>query len=331
MNEPGFPLAFPPRPGYPMTFGEIFDRLLKLMRAHFRLLVGIATAPAAAIFLLYALAIGAVLLAGGLGHGAKTPDPKAMVWVVFPLMLLGWLPLVVIMALCEAASSYAATRADLGCIATVREAYGAAWERAGRYVWLMILRWLSVALPMVVGGVVVAIALLMVQRGSASDNPVAAFFLFPLIAVVYISGLGWGIFMLLRLSLAYPACVCEDLTAMAALDRSAQLTRGAKGRIFLVALIVYALTYLLEILLFVVLAALFGVGALIFLALHVDAASPLGVTGIGFMALLALVGMFFLFAVVSATYSAAFALAYHDQKLRIDGPPPAALLDAEPE
>ena len=57
-------------------------------------------------------------------------------------------------------------------------------------------------------------------------------FVFLLIgAVVY------GIIMGLRYSLAVPACAVENLTARAAIRRSIQLTKGSRGRIFMLALL----------------------------------------------------------------------------------------------
>jgi uncharacterized membrane protein len=47
----------------------------------------------------------------------------------------------------------------------------------------------------------------------------------------------YGIIMSLRYSLAVPACTVEDLKARAAIRRSIQLSKGSRGRIFMLALL----------------------------------------------------------------------------------------------
>lgn len=60
------------------------------------------------------------------------------------------------------------------------------------------------------------------------------FLVFLLVAIVY------AIFMALRYSLAVPSCVVEDLKARQAIRRSIELTKGARGRIFLLGLLALA-------------------------------------------------------------------------------------------
>jgi uncharacterized membrane protein len=52
-----------------------------------------------------------------------------------------------------------------------------------------------------------------------------------------IGALVYGIIMSLRYSLAISACTVEDLTARAAIRRSIQLSKGSRGRIFMLALL----------------------------------------------------------------------------------------------
>src|ERR1035437_10255024 len=83
------------------------------------------------------------------------------------------------------------------------------------------------------------------SANNAEPNP-ALFLLIPLIALLFIGAMVYGVIIAMRLSLAFPAALAEGLTAVAALRRSGQLTKGAKGRIFLVLLVVYALGYAAE-------------------------------------------------------------------------------------
>jgi uncharacterized membrane protein len=52
-----------------------------------------------------------------------------------------------------------------------------------------------------------------------------------------IGAMVYGIIMSLRYSLAVPACTVENLPARAAIRRSIQLTKGSRGRIFMLALL----------------------------------------------------------------------------------------------
>ncbi len=64
-------------------------------------------------------------------------------------------------------------------------------------------------------------------------------FLISSIAFLFLlcAALVYGIIMSLRYSLAVPACTVENLTARAAIRRSIQLSKGSRGRIFMLALL----------------------------------------------------------------------------------------------
>jgi membrane-anchored glycerophosphoryl diester phosphodiesterase (GDPDase) len=148
--------------------------------------------------------------------------------------------------------------------------------------------------------------------------------------LLFFAAMVYGVIIAMRLSLAFPASLAEGLTTRASLRRSGQLTRGAKGRIFLVLLVIYALGYAAEMVGFFVLAEILGVGALILMALHVQLASVVGIVA-GAIAALCLFAFIFLWAALFwAAFSIAIAVLYHDQRLRIEGPPPAPLQPGEP-
>ncbi len=64
-----------------------------------------------------------------------------------------------------------------------------------------------------VGAVVVAAVLLMNHATGAGAGPAYAFFLVPLLILLYLGLLVYGILIMLRFAVAYPACLEEDLTA----------------------------------------------------------------------------------------------------------------------
>jgi hypothetical protein len=149
-----------------------------------------------------------------------------------------------------------------------------------------------------------------------SSGGVMPLALIPLGVLLYIAALVCSILMLLRISLAYPACVVEGLPAWNSLQRSMQLTKGAKGRIFLVMLVVYALTYLVSL---VCVAVFCVVGALIAIAAilaHVAVGSPAFyiLIGLGVLGYLLIMIASCLFSY--SAFTTALAVLYHDQRLR---------------
>jgi hypothetical protein len=263
--------------------------------------------------------VAAMALFGVLPHRPKPPGPEAMAWVMVPAMLVGIPAAIVIFALYYAAASYAALQADLGIKVSVREAFAKAWSRAGRSVLLMVLRSLYVALPILLSwGVVIGGVMLLNSSSRGNISPTAAFFLLPLGLLLYFGSLVYAILMGLRLSLAFPACVQEGLTARTALKRSGQLTQGAKGRIFLVLLVIYAISYALVLILYAVGMTLIAISALVAVAGHMHPAPPWSYIGLSLIGICGFGVLFLWIAVVWAGYSTAFAILYRDQRLRKD-------------
>ena len=327
MSEQGFPSpSVPPAPASvaaprgPMTFGQILDRIFQLMRANWRLFVGIALAPAAGIIAYYAVVIAAFFPALKPLILQQQPHLSLMTMVWFAVTyVLGIVLMVVIYALYEPAAVYAALEANAGTRVTIGKAWAVAWRKAGRYIWLAILRALIVMLPiMVFGGVIAGTVGISLARGQGGSNPYAMIMLFPLLMLFYVGAMVYAVLVMLRLVLAVPACVAEDVSAWTAIRRSNQLTYGAKGRLFLLALLMYAIAYAAFL---VVEMAIFFVGAiavLVGMALHLTMA-PWGYIGIGVAAVVFACAYLLWMACIAAAYSTLFALVYQDQRLRMEG------------
>jgi hypothetical protein len=311
-----------------MNFGRILDRTIQLMRANLRLFLGIAAVPAVAIVAVFLPATAFFLIAfAPLMRGETGPPrmvPFAIGWVLFAI---GYLVFPAVFALYISAASYAVTRADLGFPATVSEAFGVAWRRFGRHLWLMFLGSLYVIAPLL--ACVLAIALLAVLLHFAAGDSAMGLFLVPLIILLYGAVTVYNIVIMLRFSLAYPVCVVEERPAWESLRRSAQLTQGAKGRIFLVLLLIYAIAYVVNM---VLMAVLFAVGALGFfaaMAAHVTQGSPaffvlIGLGVLGYLLILAVTCL-----LSYAGLTTALGVLYRDQRLRKDGPSVAPLIAGE--
>jgi hypothetical protein len=308
---------------YPLTFGQILDRIFRLVRSRLRPFLAIGVFPIGVLFVFFALLIGALYLGGVFAHPAAQANIAAILWIAIPADLL-FIPIMFAMyGLYYGASSYAAVQADRDANVTAGEAFSHAWSKVGRYVWLMVLRSLIISIPIFVVALVVGAAGLMlglIPKGG-NPNPAALFFLIPLLILFYLCAIVYAILITLRLSLAFPACVHENLTAMQAIKRSGVLTQGAKGRIFLVLLVIYAISYVAVMILYAVglfafaIAALAGAG-------HASLTSPIAIV-LAVAGVLVLLTLFLLWsAALMAAYSVAFAVFYRDQCLRLQGPPP---------
>jgi len=226
----------------PQTLGEILDRTAQLYRENFLLFAGIAAVYAAVVLVLSLTQIGVSEVLRVL-HWTQ-----ALKWVsVIFLVVLA--PLMFIFAgAAVAANNRAVAWVHLGEPATIASAYRSILPRLGRYLWLMTIAAFMVWTPFVVvyGGYMGFITLyvtpkgLITQPGGHVDMQAAAvmgivtlvFLLLAVPAGVY------AVWMALRYALAVPAAVVENLPARKALKRSVELSKGARGRLFVLALLV---------------------------------------------------------------------------------------------
>ena len=327
MSDQGFPFSSMP-PAFPttnvprgaMTFGQILDRVLQLMRANWRLFVGIALAPAAGLIAYFGIMFAAFfpLLKPVILH--QTPNFSVTTIVSLAVAyILGVVLMVLIFALYEPAGVYAALEANSGRRVTFRAAWSVSWSKPGRYVWLSILRAVIVMLPILIfGALIVGSVGLTMAHGQGGLDPSLMVLVFPLFMLPYLAWLVYTVLIMLRLVLAVPASVTEDVSAWRGLRRSNQLTNGAKGRIFLLGLLIYAIAYAVFLVAEVVIFFLGAMVALVGMMLHL-AMAPWGFVGIGAgVTVFACAYMVWIAAVASA-YCTLFAVVYHDQRLRLDG------------
>jgi hypothetical protein len=134
----------------------------------------------------------------------------------------------------------------------------------------------------------------------------------------------YQVIMFLRYAVAFPACVIEDLSPLKALARSVALTRGGRGRIFLVLLVLYAATYALIMVAEMVLFMVGGIAALAFSALHIHLNSTALILVAVPCGLLLLAIVFVMMAASYAAYATALCVLYCDQRVRHERllPPP---------
>jgi len=303
----------------PMSFGLIFDRTFRLMRAHFRLFFGIAAVPSAAIFLVFSLILGAMLCVVGPHIADKTAPPAFFPYYFIAIIFGTYVILPLFYALYLPAACHAAMQADHGVTISFKQAYSVAWRRFGRYLWLMILCALFIIVPVLACFVVAGLGALLPHFALGSSFSNYAVLLIPLVILFYIALLVYSILIALRFSLAYPVAVAEGMPAWASLKRSGQLTKGAMGRIFLVLLVVYALTYLVTLVCMAVFCVVGAMGFLVAILAHVTQGSHtfyflIGLGVLGYLLIMAVSVMF-----SYAAFTTALSVIYHDQALRKGG------------
>ena len=226
----------------PLTLGEILDRTIQLYRRSFLLFLGISAAPAACF----------VLISGGFSlyftsHAAQlqgTPNMQLMLtfFGVFAGFLIIGLPLLLaISSIGLSALNYAAFQRNHQEPVTIRAAYAYAFQKFWRYLGILSLQLLfaSVIPGAVFAGIVVigAVAATL-MAASTKGGQIFAVLLGLLFFVLMLALLVAMVVIWLRVSLAFPASLVEGRKAWPSLQRSNQLSKGTRGRIFVMYLLV---------------------------------------------------------------------------------------------
>lgn len=310
----------------PMTLGEILDRTYRLMLVYWRVFVGLGAVPAVAVGAMMIAAIAWWIISFWPQIFAQPGELPHM--PIFPIVLFFASSLIAIpvYALYLPAAMHAATQANLGVKVGFGEAYAVAWQQYGRYLWLMVLLIVYIAGPFYVAGSLIGGgAWLMVRGAEPGSIPTGIFMLIPVAMLSYFGFLVYAVLMMLRFAVAFPASVVENLPARAALRRSTTLTCGGRGRIFLVMLVVYLVTYAASMVIMSVLGGIVSLGALAAMNAHITAGSMEFYVLIGLGAIAYLLSMAIYAGFTYAAMNTAIAVIYHDQRWRKDGVTPAAL------
>jgi hypothetical protein len=227
----------------PLTLGEILDRTVQLYRRNFLQFAGISALPAALMVVIFGVA---GLLISSLITSLKPDGEGALAFglVIAALILLGVPLLIAAFALAMSASNYAVFLANQGQKPTIRASYAYGFRHFWRHLWLLFLQGLLawvVPYLVFVGAVVVGAVLATLAANSAG----AEFFIPALIVlgvVLAIALMVVCILIWLRFSLAFPVSVAEEAPAWPSMQRSGRLSKGTRGRIFVMFLLVYALS-----------------------------------------------------------------------------------------
>ncbi len=229
----------------PLSLGEILDRTVQLYRQNFLLFVGISLLPAAF----------EVLVTGGVSifftsRAAVFQTPasgQAVLGLIAVLVLffLAGVPLLIAaFSLALSALNQAAFLRYRGETATIRAVYAHGLRHFWRYLGIFGLQLLFAAiLPgavfagiFFVGGMIIALL-----ATTGAGKALAVLFAVLAVALIFVL-MAVAIWIWLRYCLAFPVCATEERKPWSCIQRSSQLSKGSRGRIFVMYLLVFVLT-----------------------------------------------------------------------------------------
>jgi hypothetical protein len=304
----------------PMSLGEILDRTVQLYRGRFLVYLGISIIPTG-VLLIFGGSIFLALAWLGVWSGTSKQAPvNSPAAIAIAVIIIGVISLVALAAmlglssLSTAAINHAAAGALAGKRPTIRGSFGEAWRRGWMYLGLYVLQalivWIapigvwSFALVFMTG-----IAAGMGRSASAQSTGalVGLLTLFGFMAVA-----GFALWMLLCVSLAFPGCVVEKIDAGNALKRSFRLSKGTRGRIFVLYLLGAVLGWICSMVATVIFA--------IVVALIPGMNSPQHAQTMGMTVIFVIYGSSFAMqAFTKPVYAIALMLFYYDQRIRNEG------------
>jgi uncharacterized membrane protein len=290
----------------PLTLGEILDRTAQLYRANFLLFAGIASVYAGTLLILGLLQIG---LAELLRIQHMT---DRLQWLTLAVAGVELFAMFLLAGISVAANNRAVAWVHLGESATIRAAYAGVLPRAGRYLWLMTIAFVVVWLPLALvyfgffGMILFYLPKgFMAHPDASNQKAMLVFGIASLVSVLLIVPAAiYTILMGLRYALAVPACVVENLPARAALRRSIQLSKGSRGRIFVLGLLVGIIEF-----------GLVAITQSFFIIVAIKSHQQLPA---GLRALQQLVG-FVTNSFIGPMYATGLTLFYYDQRIRKEG------------
>jgi len=231
----------------PLTLGEILDRTVQLYRRNFPLFFGIAVLPSA----LYVAVSGSLSLYYTSKFPALQQNPQAatpaillIVLVAVLFVLIGVPILLGISAVSFSALNFAAIAANRGEGPTIRSAYARSFKLFWRFAGIIALQTLLAALvPTVAAGLLVFLGAIVTALVSRSGGgPVVAILLGLFMFLLILAAFAACLWIWIRFCLAFTASAVEDKKPWPSMQRSAQLTKGSRGRIFVMYLMVFIMT-----------------------------------------------------------------------------------------
>jgi hypothetical protein len=290
----------------PMSLGEILDRTAELYRTHFLLFAGISGVYAGVLLVMSLIQIGItqLLTAMHMHAGQQLWVTLGFLGLIFPVSVIAG-------GVAIATNNRAVAWVNLGQAATIRGAYKSILPRMWTYVWLAFLIIVIIWTPFVLlyGGYAFFLFTLGAFHPASAQHPsTQSFMLIGVVSLLFVilivAAVVYAILMGLRYSLAVPACVVENLNARKAMRRSIELSKGSRGRIFLLALLILTIEFGL---------VLISQGAFFFVAFKSHMVLPV------WAQILQQVVGFFTNTFIGPMYATGLTLFYYDQRIRKEG------------
>ena len=222
----------------PMSTGEILDRTFSLYRNNFLVFAGIAILPAS---LALVLQLVGIVTHATVRTPGRTPGEAQLIAIGFELLVI-FIASVVGGSIASGASVYAVYYLHLGKPATIASSYKnvlAAWFRVISAAVLVFVA-LVVISAIVTVGLIFAVFSPILKMANSSNTPViAGFAVFGIAAVIFLLWL----YLSAWLAFVIPALLLDKNSILRAFRRSHRLSKGSRGRIFLVLLLTLVLTF----------------------------------------------------------------------------------------
>lgn len=224
----------------PLSTGEVLDRTFQLYRSRFALFAGLAALPAGVSFVSGALQVLFTMGERTMRNGMQLQTiTKPVLYGV--IVTIGVLLYFACYGITQAATTWAVAEIYLGKPASVGAAWKAATTHWFRYVLVTLRQYWSISWWVMLSvGMFFSVLALVPRLGGGSAVAVGVLsFIFGL--QIFASCI-YAIYAAIRVSLAVPASVIESLGPNAAVRRSMALLTDRKGRIFLLGLLIIAMS-----------------------------------------------------------------------------------------
>ena len=274
----------------PLSTSELLDRTFHLYRNHFVLFVGIAALPQLGVLAVRLSYAERVIRTPFLGRWG----PVLVVWII------GFLAL----EIAHAATAIAVSNLHLERNTSIGSAYSTARGSLLRVLWIAFAAFLLpilIAIPIMLTVVGV---LSIVVAGSGSEDTVTIVFSVLMVVAIFVAPLRWW----LRWSLVVPITVLEGGGLRVSMRRSKALTHDRRGRVFLVYVLIVALTWVVGVICQVP----------FYLTMGSHAFSRPGLIG-QTARMLQAAGYFVSGSLVGALLTIALTLIYYDERVRREG------------
>ena len=295
----------------PSTLEEILDRTFQLYRNNFWLFLGIAALP---LVLALVLAVPIVAIFAIPGIAGRIDDPAATIRVIaFMFAFVIFLPLYLgLYAFSIAGITQATIAIQRGEKLTIRAALKMVRPRFWTYLWYLLLQGIMAAIvPMCISGVLLGALIYLASHSGGGIASGLAFGLLMFLAETALFGV--IVWLILSYAMGMAVCVVEKKTAWQSLMRSWSLSKGTRGRIFVLFLLLLVLSFV--VLMISYLLALIVILAATFLG----TGKALAVIGLIVAAIVYIVGIIGTQIAIVPVPWIALVLFYYDQRIRKEG------------